>query len=270
MAFNRLGGLFVFIILCLSACVLLVLKSRSEEPKIPTVPPPEPTIVIKEKTRGNIIIIIDDFGYRNDEVSEGFLSIDADLTFAVIPGHKNSKLFTKKAYESGYEVIIHMPMESTVNTHGEVEYILTESMTSNQIEQRVEKVIFELPEAVGLNNHQGSKATSDKRIMNIVSNVLKRHGKYFIDSRTTSQTVAEDIMRLRGVPTARRHVFLDNANDIKKIREQLYKLVNKAEANGEAIGIGHAKKLTLQVLKEEIPKLKKNGFTFKFASFTVK
>ena len=56
--------------------------------------------------------------------------------------------------------------------------------------------------------------------MNIVSNVLKRHGKYFIDSRTTSQTVAEDIMRTRGVPTARRHVFLDNDNDKNKIREQ--------------------------------------------------
>ena len=123
---------------------------------------------------------------------------------------------------------------------------------------------------MGLNNHQGSKATADKRIMNIVSNVLKRHGKYFVDSRTTSQTVAEDIMRTRGVPTARRHVFLDNDDDINKIREQLYKLVDNAEAKGSAIGIGHAKKLTLQVLRDEIPKLKKNGFKFQFASFAVK
>ena len=74
----------------------------------------------------------------------------------------------------------------------------------------------------------------------------------------------------RGVPTARRHVFLDNDNDANKIRNQLYKLVNKAEAKGNAVGIGHAKKLTLQVLKEEIPKLKKDGFQFQFASFAVK
>ena len=106
--------------------------------------------------------------------------------------------------------------------------------------------------------------------MNIVSNVLKRHGKYFVDSRTTSQTVAEGIMRSRGVPTARRHVFLDNNNNVNKIREQLYKLVEMAEDKGAAIGIGHAKKSTLQVLKAEIPKLKKNGFTFQFASFAVK
>jgi len=270
MLFNRLKILFVLIIILLSVCILLVLNSRTEEPKIPTLPTPQSTPIVEETILGNIIIIIDDFGYRNDEVSEGFLTLNTDITLAVIPGHKNSKLFYEKANKSGYEVIIHMPMESTADTHGEIEYILTESMTSSEIEQRVEKVISEFPEAVGLNNHQGSKATADKRIMNIVSNVLKRHGKYFVDSRTTSQTVAEDIMRTRGVPTARRHVFLDNDDDINKIREQLYKLADNAEAKGNAIGIGHAKKLTLLVLRDEIPKLKKNGFKFQFASFAVK
>ena len=270
MLFNRLKAFFVFIILFLSVCILLVLQSRSEEPKTPTILAPQSAVEITEYTLGDIIIIIDDFGYRNDEVSEGFLTLNADLTFAVIPGHENSKLFAKKADNMGYEIIIHMPMESTADTHGELDYILTENMTSNEIEERVEKVISEFPEAIGLNNHQGSKATADKRIMNIVSNVLKRHGKYFVDSRTTSQTVAEGIMRSRGVPTARRHVFLDNNNDVNKIREQLYKLVEMAEDKGAAIGIGHAKKSTLQVLKAEIPKLKKNGFTFQFASFAVK
>ena len=216
MAFNRLKTLFVFFTLFLSVCILLVLKSRSKEPEIPIALPPQPSVVIKENTIGNIIIIIDDFGYRNDEVSEGFLTLNEDLTFAVIPGHENSKLFARKAHKMGYEVIIHMPMESTIDTHGELEYILTENMTSDEIEERVEKVISEFPEADGLNNHQGSKATADKRIMNIVSNVLKRHGKYFVDSRTTSQTVAEGIMRSRGVPTARRNVFLDNNNDVNK------------------------------------------------------
>ena len=270
MLFNRLKILFVLIIVLLSVFILLVLNSRSEEPSIPMVPIPQSTSIVEEITRGNIIIIIDDFGYRNDEVSEGFLTLDADLTFAVIPGHKNSKLFSQKAYNSGYEIIIHMPMESTADTHGELDYILTESMTSSEIEQRVENVISEFPQAAGLNNHQGSKATADKRIMNIVSNVLKRHGRYFVDSRTTSLTVAEDIMRSRGVPTARRHVFLDNDDDANKIRNQLYKLADKAESKGSAIGIGHAKKFTLQVLKEEIPKLEKNGFKFQFASFAVK
>ena len=259
----------------LSACILYILNSRTEEtaPITRTVTLPKvdfEKVEFQEDTRGNIVIIIDDFGYRDDNVSEGFLSLGADLTFAVIPGHQNSKVFAAKAEQNGYEVIVHMPMESTNETRGEKEYMLTTSMTSNEIESKVEQVISEFPEAVGMNNHQGSKATSDKRIMNIISNVLKRHGKYFIDSRTTSATVAENTMRSRGVPTIRRHVFLDNENEQSKIRQQLYKLVDKAESVGLAVGIGHARKNTLEVLRQEIPRLKEHGFKFQFASFAVK
>ena len=210
---NQLRNYFVLAVLILSACILYILKSKTDEPAPTRRTVTIPKIEIEEDVRGNIVIIIDDFGYRDDHVSEGFLSLDADITFAVIPGHQNSKVFAAKADQKGYEVIVHMPMESTNETRGEKEYKLTTSMTSDEIESRVEEVISEFPEAVGMNNHQGSKATTDKRIMNIVGNVLKRHGKYFIDSRTSSETVAETTMRSRGVPTIRRHVFLDNEDN---------------------------------------------------------
>jgi len=266
---NQLRNYFVLAVLVLSACILYILKSKTDEPVPNTSTVTLPKIEIEEDVRGYIVIIIDDFGYRDDNVSEGFLSLDADLTFAVIPGHQNSRLFSAKADQNGYEVIVHMPMESKNKTRGEKEYMLTTAMTSDAIESRVEEVISEFPEAVGMNNHQGSKATSDKRIMNIVGNVLKRHGKYFIDSRTTSETVAETTMRSRGVPTIRRHVFLDNEDKYNKIREQLYKLADKAESKGLGVGIGHAKTNTLEVLKQEIPRLKEHGFKFQFASFAV-
>ena len=266
---NQLRNYFVLAVLILSVCILYILKSKTDEPAPTRKTVTIPKIEIEEDVRGNIVIIIDDFGYRDDHVSEGFLSLDADLTFAVIPGHQNSKVFAAKADQKGYEVIVHMPMESTNETRGEKEYKLTTSMTSDEIESRVEEVISEFPEAVGMNNHQGSKATTDKRIMNIVGNVLKRHGKYFIDSRTSSETVAETTMRSRGVPTIRRHVFLDNEDKNNKIREQLYKLADKAELKGLAVGIGHAKTNTLKVLKQEIPRLKEHGFKFQFASFAV-
>ena len=266
---NQLRNYFVLAVLVLSACILYILKSKIDEPAPTTRTVTLPKIKIEEDVRGNIVIIIDDFGYRDDNVSEGFLLLDANLTFAVIPGHHNSKVFAAKAAQRGFEVIVHMPMESKTKTPGEKEYMLSTSMTSSEIENRVERVIAEFPEAVGMNNHQGSKATADKRIMNIVSNILKRHGKYFIDSRTTAETVAETTMRSRGIPTMRRHVFLDNENKKIKIREQLYKLVDKAESKGLGVGIGHAKLNTFEVLKEEIPKLKKYGFKFQFASFAV-
>ena len=89
------------------------------------------------KERGRIGIIIDDFGYRNDEVSDGFLELDARLTYAVIPGHAHSASFGEKAVSAGFEVIVHMPMENTGKTYGEEEFVLMTDMDKETIERRL-------------------------------------------------------------------------------------------------------------------------------------
>ena len=216
-----------------------------------------------------IVLIIDDFGYRNDAVSDGFLDLDVPITCAIIPGHAQSRKFAEKATAAGQEVIIHMPMESTVETLGEDEFKIKTGMTSEEIEWRMGEVIKEIPEAVGMNNHQGSKATTDGKVMGVVASVLKRHNKYFLDSRTVSTTVGEKTMRSIGVPTGRRHVFLDNDSSMVNISTQLNELVSVARKRGMAVGIGHAKPNTLKVLKDEIPNLLAAGFQFEFASRVV-
>ena len=142
-------------------------------------------------------------------------------------------------------------------------------MTSEEIEWRMNEVLKEIPEAVGMNNHQGSKATTNGKVMGVVGSVLKKHEKYFLDSRTASNTVGEATMRQLGVPTARRHVFLDNDPEVEKINAQLNTLVSVAKKRGIAIGIGHAKPNTLEVLKQRIPMLVNEGFQFEFASKVV-
>ena len=214
-------------------------------------------------------VIIDDFGYRNDSVSDGFLNLNVPITCAIIPGHSQSRKFAEKASAVGKEVIIHMPMESNINTKGEEEYKIRTGMTSEEIEWRIREVLKDIPEAVGMNNHQGSRATADGKVMSVVASVLKRNDKYFIDSRTTGTTVAEKIMREIGVPTARRHVFLDNDDSIDKIAEQLNELVTLSRTQGVAIAIGHAKSNTLKVLKDAIPQLVNDGYEFEFASQVV-
>lgn len=265
---KRIIYILTVIALALGISQVLMLRELAnrparEEPK-PKIVEEEPKI--PEVSRGTVAIIIDDFGYRNDAVSERFLKLDADLTYAVIPGHEHSRSFSSKAEEEGYEVIIHMPLESRIKTKGEREYILETNMTSAELESRINKVLDHLPEAVGMNNHQGSKASEDSRVMGILATLLKSSGKYFIDSRTTTGTVAELTMRNYGVPTNRRHVFLDNQDDADMIKIQLEELFDKAETMGTAIGIGHAKLNTIAVLEEEIPKRKAQGFDFVFAS----
>ena len=225
---------------------------------------------IDQDTLGVIVLVIDDFGYRNDNISDGFLNLSIPLTCAIIPGHTASKKFAEKAVSYGKEVIIHMPMESENYSPGEDEYKLLTSMTSELLENKLIQAFESLPEAIGMNNHQGSKATSDSKTMTVLASVLKDRGKYFIDSRTSSLTIGEKTMVSFGVPTARRNIFLDNNNDLDKIEEQMNKLANSAKKNGFAVGLGHARKNTLSVLEKVVPDLLDKGFVFQFASQVVK
>ena len=225
---------------------------------------------IDQDTLGVIVLVIDDFGYRNDNISDGFLNLSIPITCAIIPGHTASKKFAEKAVSYGKEVIIHMPMESENYSPGEDEYKLLTSMTSELLENKLIQAFESLPEAIGMNNHQGSKATSDSKTMTVLASVLKDRGKYFIDSRTSSLTIGEKTMISFGVPTARRNIFLDNNNDLDKIEEQINKLANSAKKNGVAVGLGHARKNTLSVLEKVVPDLLDKGFVFQFASQVVK
>ena len=242
---------------------MVEVESRKEEEDVSdTIFPEKPTPIM----RGVIGIVIDDFGYRNDEISDGFLELDARLTYAIIPGHRYSTSFGEKAVESGHEVIVHMPMENTGKTYGEEDFVLMTAMDNETIQRRLNSAIEEIPTAIGMNNHQGSKASADQNIMSNVAKVMKERGFFFLDSRTTIETIGETTMEVFGVPTARRNIFLDNEDDEEKIEKQLMKLVKRSEEVGSAIGIGHVKPKTLNVLSDQIPKLKKKGYKFEFVS----
>jgi len=216
--------------------------------------------------RGVIGLIIDDFGYRNDHISNGFLELPGKLTYAIIPGHQHSQLFSKKAYDAGYEIIVHLPMENIGKTYGEEEFVLMSYFQDDEIKGRINKAFEHLPESIGLNNHQGSRGTADSRVMTLLAKEIKNNKKFFIDSRTASNSIAESTMRKYGVPTNKRDIFLDNELDEEKIKIQLLKLADASEEKGIAIGIGHVKPQTLNVLAKEIPVLQKKGFRFEFVS----
>ena len=225
-----------------------------------------PDVTAQVPMRGVIGLIIDDFGYRNDHVSNGFLNLSGKLTYAIIPGHEYSQLFSKKAYDAGYEIIVHMPMENIGKTYGEEEYVLMSYFQDDEIKDRISSAFDQLPESIGLNNHQGSRGTADSRVMTLLAGVIKEKKKFFIDSRTTSNSLAEITMRKYNVATNKRDIFLDNELDEEKINTQLLKLAELSEEKGIAIGIGHVKPQTLSVLKREIPVLQKKGFRFEFVS----
>ena len=124
------------------------------------------------------------------------------------------------------------------------------------IQELTNKAIDQIPYIVGINNHTGSKFTSNKKKMGFVLEVLKQRGLFFIDSVTIGTSVAYEAAMAAGVPTARRNVFLDNEDNVDSVRRQYEQLLQMARENGSAIGIGHFQHAaTARVLADEIPKL---------------
>ena len=259
---------FLTVVIVLLLIIIKRMGGPAEEPGTAAKETIDESSAVTEpiRVKGKIGLIIDDFGYRNDEISDGFLHLGVNLTCAVIPGHAYSSSFGEKAVSRGHEVIVHMPMENVGENRGEEEFVLRVDMKPDAVKNRVYDALDQIPEAIGMNNHQGSQATADPGVMNSVAAVLKERNKFFIDSRTTPETVAESIMNNWKVPSARRNVFLDNDHDEEKITRQLLSLVEIAERDGSAIGIGHVKQNTLNVLRKQIPELKRKGFKFEFVS----
>ncbi|MFC1618969.1 divergent polysaccharide deacetylase family protein [Candidatus Neomarinimicrobiota bacterium] len=236
--------------------------------------PGRPGEMLAGAVRGRIGLIIDDFGYFRNRLTAGFMNLNERITFSIIPGHRYSQVLADEAVRSGHEVIIHMPMEpENYNGRDEEEFILLYGMDEDEAVARIRRAFQDLSQAIGMNNHEGSLATLDTVLLDVLAEELKKRNMYFVDSYTTPATRALDIMRKREVPSMGRLVFLDNEDNPAYIRRQLSHLAAYAERTGSAIGIGHASARhmnTLEVLQEEIPKLKNRGFEFVFISEMLK
>ncbi|MFQ6114333.1 MAG: divergent polysaccharide deacetylase family protein [bacterium] len=215
-----------------------------------------------ERVGGKIAIVIDDFGYNSGSLVQGFLKLDQKITISVIPGLKNSQQVAKAADEHHREVMIHMPMEPKNGNFKNDEYILLTNMPPDEIRERVRSAIWSVPHARGLNNHMGSRATVNEPLLSTMIEELKKADLFFLDSRTNDETIAYLMAQRMKVPCGISNTFLDAIDEEPFIRQQLYSLAEIAARKGFAIGIGHPRKLTLNILQEELPKLEKKGFKF--------
>lgn len=215
-----------------------------------------------ERKAGKIAIIIDDFGYYDNKTTEQFLNLEYPITLSIIPGQKYSIKMAEQAKKNEKPFMIHLPMEAIEEKVEDGDFTIMTDMPDSVIADRVQKALAILPGAVGINNHMGSKATGDTRIMEVIFKQLKSNGTFFVDSKTTSESVVSHIAARYGVKSAVNDGFLErNKNeDEVYIKRKLAAIAKIAKRRGKAIVIGHPYSETIKVLSEEIPKLEKKGF----------
>jgi polysaccharide deacetylase 2 family uncharacterized protein YibQ len=210
--------------------------------------------------KGKIAIVIDDWGYNQNNLGTASL-LKYPWTASVLPGLSYSRKVCEELHRHGVQIILHLPMEPKEKSRLEENTILT-SFDEAAIYKIIADDLESLAYVKGVSNHMGSKVTEDPKIMGIIMRQLKKKGLYFLDSFVTSQSVGADVAGKLGLGFARRDIFLDNTEDAQYIRSQLLKLKAKARMYGQAIGVGHDRKVTMQVLREVMPQFEKEGYKF--------
>ncbi|HUT74526.1 MAG TPA: divergent polysaccharide deacetylase family protein [Armatimonadota bacterium] len=216
---------------------------------------------------GRVAIIVDDVGY-NAAVIREFTALPYALTFSVLPGVERSRELARACSAAGFEVMLHLPMEPLNSRLDPGPGCIMVEMTDDQIAALVEDDLAAVPAAVGVNNHMGSRATADPRVMRAVLSVLRRQGLLFVDSRTTGSSVAGQVAAELGVLHAARSVFLDTnlrpepgtAEEFLELaQERVEELGRLAQRRGCAIGICHYREQTAQMLARLLPLLREAG-----------
>lgn len=250
-------------------------KEKGRQEKIQSVPrqkeqAQEQKIIIPQETvNARIAIVLDDWGYSFNNVK--FLrEIEVPLTLAILPHRGYSEAIAKTALALHKETILHLPLEphQEQKSHLEPDTIVT-IMPKAQVLKILDSGIKSVLGIKGISNHMGSKATESKPLMKIIFTGLKRRKLYFLDS-FTGRSVCKDLAKEMGISYARRQVFLDNKNEASYILGQVELLAKIAKQSGCAIGIGHDRQKTLEVLVKAIPELKKRGYRFVGVSELVK
>jgi polysaccharide deacetylase 2 family uncharacterized protein YibQ len=212
-----------------------------------------------------LAIIIDDLG-SDRAAAEAVFALGYPLTVSVLPNHEHSVDIAKEAHRRGFEVMLHLPMQSIANETPEAQE-LHPGMAAPEVAALVDQFLQNVPDAAGVNNHQGSQATPDSPLMDELMPVLRDHHLFYVDSRTTAATVAYDTAQDFGVRSAFRNVpFLDDIAEVAAVRKQLELALRGAREKGEAVAIGHPHAATLQALREVLPRAQEQGVHVVLAS----
>lgn len=204
-----------------------------------------------------IAIIIDDLGYS---LKRGIATarLPGALTLAVLPHSPNGVAVAELGHQQGKLIILHAPMSNLqqlpLDAGG-----LTENMSEQEFSDTLYRGLDSIPHIQGLNNHMGSHLTQLNQPMQWLMETLARESIFFVDSRTSPESIAWEMAQSHQVPSLKRDIFLDNDRNPQAIGEQFDQLLRIAKRRGNAIAIGHPYPETIQYLAEVIPSLHELG-----------
>jgi len=203
-----------------------------------------------------LAIIVDDFGYNKEALIKEFMTLDKSITFSIIPGLTASQKVMQKAYNQNRESMIHIPMEPISYPENDPgNNAIFVDYSEEEIQDLMQDYIKELPLCVGANNHMGSLATKYDYIMRPVLRELHKNDLFFVDSKTTTKTVAAKLATEVGINVEENNLFMDNSYSAGRVLRVTKKILNYAKTHDDLIAITHFRKSSLEELKKILKNL---------------
>ncbi len=206
-----------------------------------------------------IALVFDDLGMDRAHTAR-VIRLPGPLTLAFLPYAGDLSRQTKAAREAGHELLVHMPMEPFASGLNPGPGALLIRLSPEEIARRIDQGLASFQGYVGLNNHMGSRFTSERAAMRPVIAELKRRGLLFLDSETSGSSVGSEVAESLHVPHTRRNIFLDDELSTAAIHANLRRLEEFARHNGAAVAIGHPHEMTLQAVTPWLAGLAAKGF----------
>ncbi len=217
-----------------------------------------PALYDPEFDGGRLAIVIDDWGYTSSAM-EPLFQFPYPLTLAVLPHLPQSEIAVVQGNAFAHEVILHQPMEAQNPDADPGPGAIYVGMSQEEIERELKNSLTSLGQVVGVNNHMGSRVTSDETTMLHVLNYLKDEGYYFLDSMTSQDSIVAEVAERVGIPYAVNQIFLDNINETDVVMEQIRRALRRTENELGVIAIGHVRPRTADALWAMIPELVEAG-----------
>ncbi|NVK18103.1 MAG: divergent polysaccharide deacetylase family protein [Methylocystaceae bacterium] len=213
----------------------------------------------KTPNKPMIALVIDDLGLDLKRTKKT-IELQGPMTMAFIPYAKKLAQQTADAKANGHELLVHLPMEPLSNKVDPGPNHLNTHLATEDLLDRIHWNLERFDGYVGVNNHMGSRATANNKVMTALMKELRNREMLFLDSRTNPKSIGAKIAGLEGVPFAERNVFLDNVNEKGAVLKQLSLLEKVSRRSGMAVGIGHPRDGTIAALKEWLPTAENKGF----------
>lgn len=210
-------------------------------------------LILTQAHSAQLVIIIDDIG-NNYEQGNAMVELEGPLTLAFLPYTPYAKRLANKAYLQHKEIILHAPMENTVKA-ALGPGALTQELTETELKRTLKKAIASIPHTQGINNHMGSALTQNAQSMKWVMETLEDEQLYFVDSLTSAKSVAYKLAQQQGLPSLRRHVFLDNNKSLASLTQQWQQALRISKQYGSAVLIAHPYTESHDFLAQKIPEL---------------